>query len=104
MNASVLERVIKTVAECTGVGAASQPGPPADGQPRAAAPQTGVTAGTPLVGAGVSLDSAAILELLVGLEHEFRIELNPEELLRKKALRTVGELADFIHSKLGGSH
>jgi acyl carrier protein len=86
MSSGTLERVIKTVAQSTGIG---------QGQPLAA--------DTRLVGAGVSLDSAAILELLVGLENEFRIELNPEELLQKKALRTLGALAEFIDSKVGGA-
>jgi acyl carrier protein len=57
---------------------------------------------TPLVGSGISLDSIAVLELVVGLEREFAIELDPDEMFRAGALGTIGTLADFIDSKLKG--
>ena len=58
---------------------------------------------TPLVGAGISLDSVGVLELLVGLEKEFEVELTPEELTSANALRTIGTLAAFIDSKVNPS-
>jgi len=59
-----------------------------------------LTEGTPLVGAGLSLDSVSILELIVALEKEFQIELESEELLKARALRTVGALVEFVQSKV----
>jgi acyl carrier protein len=54
---------------------------------------------TPLIGSGVSLDSVAVLDLLVELENEFHVELDPDEMLPAEALKTIGTLADFIASK-----
>ena len=65
-------------------------------------PGTPLGADTPLVGSGLSLDSVAVLELLVGLEKEFGVEVNPDELLEAGALETVGALAGFIEGKLQG--
>ncbi len=83
MAASTLERVVQTIVAATG-----------------ASPTEPLEATTPLIGEGISLDSVAVLELLVGLEREFRIEIDPEELLRARALATVGALADFIEAKV----
>ena len=47
---------------------------------------------------GLSLDSAAVLELLLALEHDFGIELDAQALLQAKALQTIGTLAAFIDS------
>ena len=58
---------------------------------------------TPLVGAGISLDSVGVLELLVGLEKEFEVELTPAELTSADALRTIGTLVTFIDSKVNPS-
>jgi len=63
-------------------------------------PDQGLDAATPLVGTGLSLDSEAILELLVALEKEFQIEIDPDELLEAKALATVGALAGYVEAKL----
>jgi acyl carrier protein len=60
-------------------------------------------ADTALIGAGISLDSSAVLELLVGIEKEFQIEVNPDELMQAQALRTIGTLARFIDGKTRGS-
>ena len=65
-------------------------------------PEQALGCHTPLVGSGVSLDSVAILELLVELESEFHIELSPEELVQAKALETIATLADFVDSKVMG--
>jgi len=58
---------------------------------------------TPLVGAGISLDSVGVLELLVGLEKEFEVELTSEELTSADALKTIGTLATFIDAKVNPS-
>jgi acyl carrier protein len=59
-----------------------------------------LTRDTPLVGGGLSLDSATVLELLLGLEKEFGLEISADELLETQAFRTLGALAQFIDSKL----
>ena len=55
---------------------------------------------TELTGAGLALDSIAVLELLNGIESEFEIEADVNELLAADALRTVGTLARSIESRL----
>ena len=82
MNPATLERVIKNIIRA----AKLNPAQPLDEN-------------TPLVGAGLSLDSVAVLELLVALEKEFNLEMNPDELLGAKALKTVGTLATFVEGK-----
>ena len=57
---------------------------------------------TPLVGGGLSLDSVAVLELLVGLENEWGVELGPDALLEAAALRTVGSLAGYLDTLTKG--
>ncbi len=86
MNRSTLERLTQVIVKTTGI---SQVGP--------------IPENTPLIGSGLALDSAAVVELLVGLESEFQVELLAEELLASKALTTVGTLARFIDSKSGGA-
>jgi acyl carrier protein len=63
-------------------------------------PDEPMTEETPMVGGGLSLDSVAVVELLVGIEKEFDIELPAEEMRRIEALSTVGTLAEFIESRL----
>ena len=55
---------------------------------------------TPLVGGGLSLDSVVVLELLVALEKEFQVELDPLEMRQARALQSVRALARFINAKL----
>ena len=83
MTASTLERVIRIVVQATGISAEEQ-----------------LDENTPLVGSGISLDSSAVLELLVTLEKEFHVEISADELLQAQALATVGALAKFIGSKV----
>jgi acyl carrier protein len=64
-------------------------------------PQERIDESTPLVGGGVALDSVSVLELLLELEQEFGLEVDADELLRARALHTVGTLAAFIDSKTG---
>jgi len=62
-----------------------------------------ITEDTPLIGSGIGLDSVAVLELLLGLEKEFGIEISADELIRAKAMQTVGSLARFVASKTGSA-
>ena len=82
MSPSTVERVAAIVARVGHLG-----------------PQERVNAKTPLVGGGIALDSVSMLELLLALEQEFSLEVDAEELLRAKALHTVGALAAFIDAK-----
>jgi len=86
MAASIVQRVVQTLVTATGLS-----------------PEQPLDASTPLIGAGISLDSVAVLELLVALEKEFRIEMNPDELARAGALATVGALASFVESRVNES-
>ena len=86
MSPSTVERVTATIAKATGTS-----------------PDVRLDADTALIGAGISLDSSAVLELLVGIEKEFQIEVNPDELMQVQALRTIGTLARFIDGKTRGS-
>lgn len=82
MGSATLERVVKNIIRA----AKLNPAQPLDEN-------------TPLVGAGLSLDSVAVLELLVALEKEFGVEMDSDELIGAKALKTVGTLARFIEAK-----
>ncbi|MBW1812469.1 MAG: acyl carrier protein [Deltaproteobacteria bacterium] len=55
---------------------------------------------TPLTGSGLSLDSVAVLEILLELEKKFHIEVDAEELLDKGALQNINTLSNFIESKI----
>ena len=67
MTASSLQRIVQTIVAATGVS-----------------PSQHLDAATPLIGTGLSLDSVAVFELLVALEKEFRIEIDPDDLRRAK--------------------
>ena len=82
---SILPRVIQIIVRASGLS-----------------PDEPLSADTGLVGSGVSLDSVAVLELLVTLEKEFGIVLDPTELARTHALATAGSLAELIESKIAG--
>jgi len=58
---------------------------------------------TPLIGRGLSLDSVAVLEMLVGLEKEFGVQLDSDGLLAAQALLTVGTLADYLDAQVARS-
>jgi acyl carrier protein len=83
MTVSILPRIAQIIVAATGVS-----------------PDCRLDAATPLIGTGLSLDSVAVFELLVALEKEFQIEIDPDELRQTKALATVGALAAFVESKL----
>jgi acyl carrier protein len=55
---------------------------------------------TPLTGSGLSLDSVAVLEILLELEKKFHVEMDAEELLQAGALKNIKALSDFIESKI----
>ena len=85
MTDTTLERVSRIVARTAGL--------PAD------AP---LDRNTGLVLTGLALDSAAVLELLLALEHDFDVPLDAQALLQAEALRTLGALADFVDSARSG--
>ena len=82
MSRSTIERVAAIVARVGRLG-----------------PQERISESTPLVGGGIALDSVSLLELLLAIEQEFGMEVDAEELLKAKALHTVGALAAFIDAK-----
>jgi len=53
-----------------------------------------------LFGGGLGLDSVATLEIVVGLEEEFGIEVLDEE-LRVELFDSVRSLADYVRKKKG---
>jgi len=83
MTSSIFDRVTRTIVEATGM-----------------TPSEPLSEETPLVGSGISLDSVAVVELLVGLEKEFQIEIAADELLEHQAFKTVGTLVQFIEARL----
>ena len=60
-------------------------------------PQT-IEDGAPLFGEGLGLDSIDALELVLGLEQEFGIKVEDEE-VGVKAFASVDALVDFIEQK-----
>lgn len=54
---------------------------------------------TPLIGKGLSLDSVGILELVVGLEQEFKILFNDTE-MTIDLFENIGSLTNYISGKL----
>ena len=60
----------------------------------------GVDSSTPLLGRGIGLDSMETLTLVTGLEQEFGIQIDDDE-LTTALFRTVGVLAEFVLEKLG---
>lgn len=86
MSLATVDRVVRVLREVVGIDA-------------------NATVGTdmPLIDRGLSLDSVAVLELLVGLENEWGIELDPDALLEADALRTLGTLADYLDTLTKGN-
>jgi acyl carrier protein len=54
----------------------------------------------PLFGEGLGLDSIDALELVLGIEQEFGVKVEDEE-VGQEALASVASLADFVASKRG---
>ena len=84
MTKSILDRVTQVIVQAAQLG-----------------PETKLNSDTAIVGAGLSLDSVAVLEVLIGLEGEFNVEITAEELMEAKGLQSVGRLAEFIGTKTG---
>jgi acyl carrier protein len=82
MSSSTLDRVTRIIAQAAGLGSGDK-----------------IDANTSLIGSGISLDSAAVLEILVGIEKEFGVEIDVDELMSRQALGSVSALADFVDSK-----
>ena len=85
MNPTSVDRVARVIGEVVGIDVAATIGPD-----------------TGLIGHDLSLDSTAVLELLVGLENEWAVELDPDEMLKADAMRTVGTLARFLDTLAKG--
>lgn len=85
MRSAPLDRVVRVLGDAVGLADTASIGPD-----------------TPLIGGGLSLDSVAVLELLVGLENEFGVELHPDALLEADALSTVGTLAGYLDTLAKG--
>jgi acyl carrier protein len=62
---------------------------------------TPVDRDTPLLSSGLTLDSIAVLELIVEVEREFDVTFRDEE-LTVDLFRTVGTLARTVNGKLTG--
>jgi len=86
MSLATVDRIVRVLREVVGIDDSATIGPD-----------------TPLIGRGLSLDSVAVLELLVGLENELGLELDPDGLLEADALRTLGTLADYLDALTKGS-
>lgn len=54
---------------------------------------------TPLIGKGLGLDSVGVLELVVGLEEEFKIFFDDSE-LSIEIFENIGSVAKYISGKL----
>jgi acyl carrier protein len=60
---------------------------------------TSIDPGAPLFGAGLGLDSIDALELVLGVEQEFGVKIEDQE-VGSQALASVDALATFVASKL----
>ena len=60
-------------------------------------------ADTPLGAGGLELDSATMLELIVGCEAEFGVTFDPRRDLTPDAMRTVGSLAGSLRRVRGAA-
>jgi acyl carrier protein len=58
---------------------------------------------TPLFGSGLSLDSLTGLELLMGIEAEFGVDIASDD-LNLESLQTIGTLAAYISDHSDSSH
>jgi acyl carrier protein len=58
--------------------------------------------GQPLFGEGLGLDSIDALELVLGIEQEFGVKVEDEE-MGQAALSSVDALADFVTAKRAGA-
>jgi acyl carrier protein len=59
-----------------------------------------VNTDTPLLGRGIGLDSMETLTLVTGIEQEFGVQVEDDE-LTTGLFQTLGTLTDFVISKLG---
>jgi acyl carrier protein len=56
----------------------------------------------PLVGGGLDLDSIDLLELVVGLEKEYRLKI-ADVAEGRRILKSIDSLAEFVAAKRGGA-
>jgi len=62
----------------------------------------GVGADTPLLGRGIGLDSMETLTLVTGIEQEFCVQVEDDE-LTTGLFQTLGTLTEFVMQKIGDS-
>ena len=62
----------------------------------------GVDAKTPLLGRGIGLDSMETLTLVTGIEQEFGVQVEDDE-LTTGLFQSLGTLTEFVVQKLGGT-
>lgn len=86
MSSSTVDRVTVIIAQAASLG-----------------PDERIDPAAPLVGSGIALDSAAVLEILVGIEREFGVEIDVDELMARQGLQSISTLAAFIDSKTGAA-
>jgi acyl carrier protein len=55
---------------------------------------------TPLLGHGIGLDSVEALQLVVGLEQAFELEV-PDEELNVELFESIASLAHYVRQRLG---
>lgn len=60
---------------------------------------SGFTSETPLLGAIPELDSMAVVSLITGLENQFGLVVDDDD-IDGSTFATVGSLADFVSNKL----
>lgn len=60
-------------------------------------------AATPLLQAGLALDSVSLLDFVLALEREFDCELDDGDLTRER-FATLGAAAELIRARVAGPH
>ncbi len=58
-----------------------------------------ISGDTPLIGKGLGLDSASLVELVVAIEEEFQIMIDEED-INVDLLRDINSLSDYVCKKL----
>ncbi len=58
-----------------------------------------ISGNTPLIGKGLGLDSASLVELVVAIEEEFQIMIDEED-INVDLLRDINSLSDYVCKKL----
>ena len=59
-----------------------------------------ITSDTPLVSAGLDLDSLDILEIVVAIENRYKVKIQDAD-EGKMIFQNIGTIADFVQAKTG---